>query len=31
VDQPRTYFIFTNTLRQISLGYFPLFLIGMAV
>src|SRR4051794_9120696 len=31
VGKPRTYFIFMDTLTQIGLGYFPLFLIGMAV
>lgn len=31
VDKPRTYFIFMDTLTQIGLGYFPLFLIGLAV
>jgi predicted acyltransferase len=30
-DKPRTYFIFMDTLTQIGLGYFPLFLIGVAV
>jgi heparan-alpha-glucosaminide N-acetyltransferase len=28
---PRTNFVFTDTLTQIGLGYFPLFLIGVAV
>lgn len=28
---PKTNFVFTDTLTQIGLGYFPLFLIGMAV
>ncbi|HZU34556.1 MAG TPA: hypothetical protein VFA18_01535, partial [Gemmataceae bacterium] len=31
VGYPHTFFIFTDTLAQIGLGYFPLFLIGMAV
>ena len=31
VGKPRTFFIFMDTLTQIGLGYFPLFLIGMAV
>jgi heparan-alpha-glucosaminide N-acetyltransferase len=31
VGKPRTYFIFMDTLTQIGLGYFPLFLIGMAI
>jgi predicted acyltransferase len=31
VGKPRTYFIFTDTLTQIGVGYFPLFLIGLAV
>jgi predicted acyltransferase len=31
VGKPGTWFIFMDTLTQIGLGYFPLFLIGMAV
>jgi predicted acyltransferase len=31
VGKPRTWFIFMDTLTQIGLGYFPLFLIGLAV
>jgi predicted acyltransferase len=31
VGKPQTFFIFMDTLTQIGLGYFPLFLIGMAV
>lgn len=30
IGQPQTNFIFTDTLSQIGLGYFPLFLLGFA-